>query len=231
MYRYKYDKSYHHKSRRARRTTIMAAFFSILVLGAAGYIAYDVAQQMFQPEAPVSRTNHSSVQGDSINVFSTVYFQFQADDSWKEITSEEKDGHYVYRSYKDTLVVRDIMIDVNKKTPEPTALVRTSHVYPVTVDPAGRLLRQGGAGEHCKTLLPKNTPLVPLVVKQKQVSFVCTPDANLYQAVVGVIGGDTSVVMPRPNGSKATYKITYRDLTITPVEAPLNSIIESFQTR
>lgn len=231
MYRYKYDKSYHHKSRKAHRRVILAGFFATTVLGIGGYIAYDVFRQIYDKQAPVSTANHSSVQGTSINLFTTPYFQFQTDDSWKEVGAEQKEGHYVYRSFKGTLVVRDLTIDVNKKTPDTTALVRTTHVYPTIVDPSGQLIAQGGAGDHCKTLMPKNAPKVPTEVKQRQVTFTCTPDASLYQAVVGVIGGTNNIKLPRPDGTSANYSITYRDVTITPTEAPLKAIIETFQTR
>lgn len=231
MYRYKYDKSYHHRSRKAHRRVVLAVFVSTIVVGIMGYIGYDIINQYLNKQAPVSRSNLSSVQGDSVNLFTTPYFQFQADDSWKEVISEQKDGHYVFRSYKNTLVVRDVTFDVNKKDAVAIPLVRTTHLYPVTVDPSGNLIPQGGAGDHCNTLMPKNSPKVPTLVKQRQVSFVCTPDAILYQAIVGVIGGGTSIQIPRPNGGSANYTITYRDLTITPTDAPLKGIVSSFQSR
>lgn len=231
MYRYKYDKSYHHKSRKARHRIVLAVAASTFVVAIAGYIGFDLISQKFNKQAPISRTTYSSVQGASVNLFSTSYFQFQADDSWKEVTNEQKEGRYVYRSYKDTLVVRDITVEVNKKTPETLPLVRTTHIYPVTVDPSGRLLSQGGAGDHCKTLMPKNSPALPTIVKQRQVSFVCTPDAVVYQVVVGVIGGSSNFELPRPDGTKASYTITFRDLTISPTDVALKSIIDSFQTR
>ncbi len=231
MYRYKYDKSYHHKSRRARRTTVLAVFVSILVVGAAGYIGYDVLRQVFTKQAPVSRSNYSSVQGDSVNLFSSPYFQFQADDTWKEVTSEETPTHFVYRSFKSTLVARDIMFDVNPTKAEAIPLVRTTHIYPVTIDGSGKLVSQRGAGDHCNTLMPKNSPRVPTPVVQQQVSFICNPDAVIYQVVVGLIGGSTNISIPRPSGGKAIYMITYRDLTINSTDAPLRTILDSFQTR
>jgi hypothetical protein len=231
MYRYKYDKSYHQRSRKAHRRVVLAVAVTTFVVGLAGYVTYDFIRQMLSKEAPVSNATYSSVQGATVNLFSTPYFQFQTDDTWKEVTAEQKAGHYVYRSFKDGLVLRDITVDVNKKDPVPLALSRTNHVYPVTVDKMGRLIAQGGAGDHCKTLLPKNTPAVPTIVKQRQISFPCTPDSTLYQVAVGVIGGDTNIRMPRPDGSKATYVITYRDLTISPTDAALRNILASFQTK
>lgn len=231
MYRYKYDKNYHHKSRRSRRTTALAVFVTTIVIGIAGYIAYDVISQLFDRQAPVSRANYSSVQGDSVNLFSSPYFQFQADDTWKEMSGEETPTHFVYRSYKSTLVTRDITIDINKGQPEATPLVRTTRVYPVTVDGSGKLISQGGTSDHCNTLMPKNALQVPTPVVQHQVSFVCNPDAIIYQVVVGLIGGNTNISIPRPNGSNANYMITYRDLTINSSDAALRTIIQSFQTR
>lgn len=231
MYRYKYDKSYHHKSRKARHGVFLASVVTIIAIGAAGFIGYDVLHQTYNKQAPQSRTNYSSVQGDSVNQFSSPYFQFQTNDKWKEATNEEREGHYVYRSYKGTLVEHDLVIDINNKTPVAVPNVRTTNVYPVTIDPSGRLIAQGGAGDHCKTLMPKNSPNVPTLVKERQVSFVCTPDAILYQVVVGLVGGTTDIPIPRPSGGSAVYTIVYRDLTISPTEADLRGIIESFQTR
>ena len=168
---------------------------------------------------------------DSVNLFSSPYFQFQADDTWKEVTSEETSTHFVYRSYKSTLVVRDIMFDVNRSKPEAVPLVRTTHIYPVTVDGSGKLVSQGGASEHCNTLMPKNSPQVPTSVVQHQVSFICNPDAVIYQVVVGLIGGSTNISIPRPSGGNATYTITYRDLTINSTDAALRTILDTFQTR
>ncbi len=229
MYRYKYNRSYHHKSRKARRSVIMAVVFVTVVLSGAGYIAYDVARQTMNKSATVSQASYSSVQGTSINLFRTQYFQFQADDSWKEVAAESRDGHYVYRSMKGTLVTRDITIDVNNTKPESVALLRTNHIMPVTIDASGRLLPQGGAGDHCKTAMPKGAPVVPTPVTQRQVRFVCTPDSVLYQVAVGVVGGSTNMQLTRNDGTKAVYTITFRDLTVESTDAPLRSILTSFQ--
>ena len=231
MYRYKYNKSYHHKSQRARKTGAFAFLVCVLVFIAIGLIAKDVYKQLNTKQAPVSQASYSTVQGASINLFKTEFFQFQAGEAWREATTETKDGHYVYRSFKGTLVERDLTIDVNKVTPEVPPLVRTTRVMPVTVESDGRLSIVEGAGEHCNTQMPKNAPLLPTRITAKQVTFICTPDAVIYQVLVGVISGTTNMPIVRPNGTKATYTIQYRDLTVSPNDNQLRNIISTFQSR
>ena len=231
MYRYKYNTSYHHKSRRARRSTVFASVFVLAVVGIAGYIIYDIIKQNSKANSVVSQPSFSSVQGASVNLFRTSYFQFQADDGWKEIPSESKEGHYVYRKFKGPLVEHDLVVDVNQPNKEVPALSRTNHVMAVEVDSTGRLNIVSGAGEHCNKQLPKETPNLPLQVTQKQVSFICNPDAVLYEVKLGVVGGSTQMQLPRPDGSRATYAITYRNLKFTPDDSVLRNIIDTFQTR
>lgn len=230
MYRYKYNKSYHHKSRRARRTTVLAVFFSIFVLGAAAYIAYDLYKGNSNKEEPVSQPAFSSVQGASINLFRTEYFQFQTDSSWKEVTSETKEKKYVYRSFKGPLVEHDITVEVNP-APEVVTLGRTNHVMPVQIEASGQLTIEDGAGDHCGKQVPKTAARLPQTVTQRQVTFTCSVDAVLYQVQVGVVGGTTDMIISRPDGTKATYRITYRNLKFTPDDAILRNIISTFQTR
>ncbi len=231
MYRYKYNTSYHHKSRRARRSTVLAAALIVVTLGGAIYIAIDTYIQSTKKQAATSQPTFSSVQGASVNLFRTEYFQFQADDNWKEIPTETTKGHYVYRSYKGPLVEHDIVIDVNSNKEEALSNVRTNHVMPVEIDSTGKFNIVSGAGEHCRVPLPKNTPNLPLIVTQKQVTFACSPDSVLYEVKLGVVGGNTKMQMPRPDGSRATYNITYRNLKFTSDDIALRGIAETFQTR
>jgi len=231
MYRYKYNKSYYHKSKHAKRTTALAIVASVVFLGAAGYIGYDVYRQLTRKDTPVSREVFSSVQGASINLFRTEYFQFQADKAWQEVPSETKPGHFVYRAFNGPLVEHDIVIDVNSKDNEILALAKTNRVVSVDIQSNGRLGIVDASDDHCKTHLPKDTPNTPLRVTQKQVSFICSPDSVLFQAQIGVVGGSTNMPITRPDGSKATYRITYRNLKFTPDMSVLRNILDTFQAR
>lgn len=230
MYRYKYNKSYHHKSKRARRTTVFAVFVGITVIAGIGYIAYDIFKEVNKKDKPVSREVYSSVQGASINLFRTEYFQFQTDKTWQEVPSETRTGHFVYRSFKGPLVEHDIIVDINP-APEVTALSRTTRIMPVQIESDGRLTIVDGAGEHCGAQTPKTAAHVPVRITQKQVSFICSVDAVLYQVQVGVIGGTSEMLITRPSGAKATYRITYRNLKFTPDDSVLRNIITTFQAR
>ena len=231
MYRYKYNTSYHHKSQRARRSTVIAAALLIVTIGAAAYIAIDTFIQSTKKQDATSQPTFSSVQGASINLFRTEFFQFQADSTWKEIPNESTKGYYVYRSFKGPLVEHDLVVEVNNPKEEALPNVRTNRVMPVEVDSTGKFNIVAGAGEHCKTQLPKDTPNMPLRVTQKQVSFVCTPDSVLYEVKLGVVGGSTKMQLPRPDGSRATYVVTYRNLKFTPDDTLLRNIVDTFQTR
>jgi hypothetical protein len=230
MYRYKYNTSYHHKSRKAKRTTVVATVVSLLVVIAIGLIGADIFYQAYHKQAPTSQPTYSSVQGASVNLFRTEYFQFQTNNTWKEVPSETKKDHFVYASFNGPLVEHDLTIDINKPQDIP-ANVHTTHVMPVQIESTGRLSIIAGAGEHCKTLMPKDSRPFPTLVTQKQVSFYCAVDNVLYEVKVGVVGGTTNMVMTRPDGTKATYTITYRNLQFTPSDTMLRSIVETFQAR
>lgn len=228
MYRYKYNTSYHHKSRMSKRMTVVATLFSVVVLVGVVGIAIDTYLQSLKKQQPTSQPVHSIVQGASISLFRTEYFQFQTDDSWKEVPVESKENHYVYRSYNGTLVEHDLVIDINKPTEDLLSSVRTTHIMPVQIEANGRLTIEGGAGEHCSKAMPKNSTLTPTWVVQKQVKFVCSVDAVLYEVKVGVIGGGTDMTITRPNGTKARYTITYRNLKYKSDDVTLRSIVETF---
>ncbi len=231
MYRYKYDKSYHHKSRQASRTGKFAAFVCFILLLGGLYVAYDTLTQVNAKTDAVSSVTHSSVQGESTNLFRTEYFQFQANDNWKEISTETKPGHYRYASYNKSLLELDLTVDINGAVKEVLPLMRNTHVLPVTITAEGKLNISGNSGEHCKNAMAKNSPNIPTRITERQVSFVCTPDAVVYQVAVGVISGSTTMAIPRPGGPKTTYTITYRDLTVDPTDNQLLPIIASFQSR
>lgn len=170
------------------------------------------------------------MQGASINLFRTEYFQFQTDSSWKEVTSESKEKKYVYRSFNGPLVEHDITVEINPQ-PEPVTMVRTTHVLPVQLEANGTMTVTNGAGEHCGKLVPKTAARAPQQVTQRQVSFVCSVDAVLYQVRLGVVGGTTDMIMTRPDGTKATYRFTYRNLKFTPDDSMVRNIVSTFVTR
>jgi hypothetical protein len=231
MYRYKYNKNYHHKSRRARRTGVIAIVLVSIAAIAGAVIAVDTILQSTRQQQPSSQPTYSTVRGANTTLFRTQYFQFQTNDSWQEIATESKDDYYVYRSFNGPIIEHDIIIEVNKKTPEVEALVRTTHVLPVTVDGDGKLTSDQGVGEHCNIALPKDVPKIPTRVKHKNVSFICSVDAVLYQVKVGLTGGTTDMQLPRPDGTRATYSITYRNLKFSPDDNTVKNIINTFQTR
>ncbi len=204
---------------------------TVVTLSGVAFIGYDTYKSLNNKQQPVSKPQYSSVKGASINLFKTKYFQFQANDKWKEVTTETKEGHYVYRGFNGALVERDLVIDINKTTEEVAPLVRTTRVMPIEVIDDGHIRVVEGAGEHCSAALPKNAPLNPTKITSKNVSFICTPDAVVYQVSIGLVKGTTTFPLLRPGGVKATYTITYRDLTVAPNDTQLRDIVSTFQTR
>ena len=69
-----------------------------------------------------------------------------------------------------------------------------------------------------------------LVVFNK-VTFPCNPDSGNFIAVVGVVGGSQIMKLPRPDGTTATYRITYRNLSAQQTSGDLIGMIKTFETR
>ena len=231
MYKYKYNTNGFSKKRRARRSTFFASLLVIATIGVVSVIVIDIYRQSTKKQEITSKQTVTSVQGTSINLFKTEYFQFQTDSTWSAVITESTKTHFVYRSLKGPLVQHDLTIDINDTNEDVLQNVRTNRVLPVVVDSAGKFNIVGGAGEHCKATLPKGTPNLPLAVVQKQVGFICNPDSVMYEVKLGVVGGTTQVQMPRPDGTAAIYAITYRNLKFTPDDSVFQNIVDTFQTR
>ncbi|NBU33135.1 hypothetical protein EB118_01495 [bacterium] len=231
MSKYKYNSSGFGKRSRSKRSTFFVILLAFVTIGIVLAIALDIRGQSAKKQEVISKLINSSVQGVSVNNFKTEYFQFQTDSTWSAVASESTKTHFVYRSFKGPLVQHDLSIDVNDFKEEVLQNIRTNRVLPVEVDSTGKLNIISSAGEHCKTALPKGAPTLPFSVVQKQVSFVCNPDSVLYEVRIGVVNGTTRMQLPRPDGTKALYSITYRNLKYSPDDVMLQNVIETFQTR
>jgi hypothetical protein len=64
-----------------------------------------------------------------------------------------------------------------------------------------------------------------------KVTFPCNPGSRAYQVVVGLVNGTNIMTLPRPDGSVAMYKITYRNVSANPNPQDLLSIMKSFETK
>jgi hypothetical protein len=234
MYRYKYNASYHHKSRRAKRTTAVATFFVLLFIGAAVYVAIDVYYNGLKKETVTSQSNYSSVQGASISIVRTPYFQFQLPANWREVASESRDKHYVYRSYRKEFVEEELVIEIDRAVGVPVNNNTTSHVLAVSYDKSGIFNIVTRISEPCQDVYPnvpgeKTKQDNPRVVKQHDVTFACNPGSGFYQAVVGLAGGGEDMILQRQDGIKEKVNITYKNVTAIPTPNHLYDIIESLR--
>ncbi len=227
------EQGFRSRKRIVRRLRMFVILLLLAVLVGIGFLAYDVYRQSKQSDtatqstAPVTSTIVSNA-----SVQTSRYFQFRSPTKWRPITNETRDGHYVYRQFNSSLVEQELVVDVNNSTPEILPNVRTTHVLPVTTSPLGVLAPDSaGASEHCKKYVKPGTEGTPQIVTFKKVSFACAGDNTAYVAVVGLVGGGTTMQLPRPDGSTATYKITYKNLTFGQTAGDFDNIVGTFETR
>lgn len=204
----------------------------IAILTAIGFLAYDIykGSKASDTASKLSNPVSSSVIANN-NIQTSPYFQFQAPTKWRAIANETKDGHYVYRQYNSQLVEQDLTIDVNSTSQEVLALTQTSRVQSVVVTDAGSLDVVGVVSDSCKKSVKPGTEKTPQIVTINKVTFPCNPDSTSYTVVVGISGGSNIMVLPRPGGKSAPYKITYRNLSALPNSRDFLSIISTFETR
>ena len=234
MFRYKYNSNYHHKSRRAKRTTTFALLVVVLVIGAGVYVGLDVFFQSLRKKSSETKSNFSSVQGDSVSIVRTPYFQFQLPSKWQEIASESKDGKYLYRSFNHDLIEEELSVEINRKIPILLYNNYTSHVLPVTFDKSGIFNIVSRLKDPCQAVYPTlpgqtTKPDDPRMVKQYDVSFACNPGSGFYQVVVGLAGATEDMTVTRQDGTKIKFNITYRNVTVRLRADSLYDIIESFR--
>lgn len=227
MPRYYHDHSYHHQIRflrKARFTLIML----VLVAAAAGiYLVYDsirAGKRANTPSKPTALV--TSAYAVPVEVFSTKYFQFQADKNWTFIASESNDKKFVYRSLRKNFIEHEFILYVNSTDAMPEA----THVLPVTLDADGTLVPDK-ASDHCKKVLKPTDARGIQMMTYMDVMFLCDPDANHYTVVVGLKGGKSSMDLSQPDGKTVRYGMIYRNVTAEPDDAEIITIVRSFQPR
>lgn len=226
------EQGFRSRKRIVRRLRLFVILLLLAVLIGVGFLAYDVYRQSQRSDtatkntAPVTSTivSNSTVQ-------SSRYFQFRAPSKWRPIANETRDGYYVYRQFNSQLPEQDLVVEVNNTAPEALASVQTAYVLPVVASSTGALTPQGSVSEHCKKYIKPGTEGRQQIAVFNKVSFACAGDSRSYIVVVGLVGGNTNMQLPRPDGSTATYKITYKNLTVSQSPRDLKGIIETFETR
>lgn len=212
------------------RPILFVIFVSSLF--AVGYFLYDIFRQQVASDASSEFTKATnSTIASNVNVQTSPYFQFQTTEKWRSVANETRDGHYVYRGFRSHVVDQELIIDVNNQLPEVLDNTLISRVLPVSVSSQGALSVVKDDLMHCKKFVKPGTEKEQQIVAYSGVSFPCNPDSTNFEVVVGLVGGSNLMKLPRPGGSTATYKITYRNFSAQQSSGDLISMIKTFETR
>ncbi len=225
---YYHDVNFHHKRHYRKRIILIifiVLFLASLVIGGFMLDSWLQSKKSVVPSKPTVATE--STYSPTIQYFRTSYFQFQAGANWRAIEGETTANKFVYRSNRSTIVDHEIIFYVNKADDDK----QITHVLPVVKNAAGDKLFAGTISEHCRKKVPPVGNQSPQIVTLSDVKFLCNPQSNNFVATVGIVGDAVPMKLSRPNGTQATYSIVYRNLTATPDDNQLRSIVESFQTR
>lgn len=227
MSRYQYQTSYHHKRVQARKTKVAAICAVGFVVLLAGFVIFDRIRDAVRDVRPETAATVSAVEGATISLFSTEYFQFQADKTWVEVPELNTATRFVYKSKNGPLVQHQLTIYIGKP---PANEVIGTRVYPVEVSGAS-LKPVGSVSEHCRKASPEIAKNEPQDVIYQQVKFLCDNGNTNFRVLVGLIGGGPTIPMQRPSGGVAEYTIIYDDVTAYPSSNKIDAIISTFQSR
>jgi hypothetical protein len=232
MSSYYREQGFHSRKRFLRRLRYVWGLLILGILIGGGFFAYDAYQQNKQSDTPSQESKAvTSLIVSNTQLQSSAYFQFQSPKNWKAIANESRSNHFVYRQYNGPLIEQEFVVDINRDVAEVLALTQTTYVLPVTVSASGQLKPSGAVSPHCSEIIKPLKSNNPVLATYKNVKFNCNPQSSNYIGVVGLVGGTNSMLLPRPDGSKATYNITYKNLTAQPTAGDFDNIMETFETR
>lgn len=228
----------HHRAKRAKKVSKIAALFvGVFSLGAL-WIGADYLLTRFQNDTAVSVETSSTVQAAQINVFKTEYYRFQADSSWKEVTDEltfDNSGErkqYLYRRFDGNFIEHELFITINQ--PEGYKILmhnQPTRILPVDVDAEGRTIVQDAVSDTCFSIQDKENPdKTPRRLEMSGIEFFCTPDKqNDFVVAIGQSGGSEYIPIKTALGKKAIMTITYRNITASPDARQLQLILSNFK--
>lgn len=231
MSSYYREQGFHSRKRLLRKLRYMWALLLLAVLIAGGLFIYDAVRQAKRAdEASSPSTAVTSLVVANTQLQASAYFQFQSPKNWRAIANESRANHFVYRKYNGSLVEQEFVVDINRDSAQPLALVQTTHVLPVKISQNGKFTPNGNTSDHCKHAFKPDSK-TQQIITYRQVTFACSPDNTNYIAVVGVVGGTDSMLLTRPDGNKATYNVTFKNLTAQPTSGDFENIVETFEVR
>lgn len=226
MPRFYRESSYHRQIRYIRIVRRIVLFVVVVAVCGGAIIFYDSWRQSKktnQPSAPSALTK--STFASSLEVYRTQYFQFQAGKSWKTVANESTGTKFVYRKFDRNLVEAQLEIYVNAPANQN---LDANRVLIVTFSPASDKLNALFVSERCSKEV-KNVGNRTMTVQG--VAFRCNTDITDYSVIVGKEGGETLLDMVRPDSSKITYVIYFKDHRAIAAPQELEAIIDTFQTR
>lgn len=226
MPHYYHEDNYHRRSRLIRKIKHFTVVVLLVLAGIGLFIGYDTwrsSKQSNTPSAPSVQTKTTFA--SSFEVYRTEFFQFQASKTWKAISNESSAKKFVYRKFNKNLVEAQLDIYVNEPVHQ---ILDANRVLPVTFNMTSDKLNAIFVSEHCAKEI-KNKGYETKTIGG--VTIRCNTDTTNYSVIVGKEGGTTLLEMLRPDGSKVTYVIYFRDLRAITSPQEIQEIISTFQTR
>ena len=223
--RYHYQIDHHHQKSFIKRTSLFLIFVVICILIFVGYAYIDRMNESSSNTEEKTTSNESDGYfASAVSIIRSPYFQFQANKSWSQATSDSSNSKFVYRSLRGSLIERELTIYVND-----SPNLSVTRVLPVNTKSTSELLPQT-VSDHCGKLFPTKQQSIQSITMDR-VTFNCQGDSIAYTVLAGLIRGNTQISLTRPDGQKANYTIYYSDVTATPSASQLNEIISTFQAR
>lgn len=221
----------HRKHRQARKVGFAAFGLVLLVTIGAAIVGIDwFRNQQSSSNTIVSTANTTSVQSANINVLRSEFFQFQATDDWTHVYSESNNNRFVYVKNDDFLITQRLVVYVDRSERAKQADMKLTNVVPVTIE--GNKLNPVApkyVSDHCSESWPKDLQRNPSRIVHDNVSFVCAPDSNQYNVLIGEDGGSDDMKFIMSDGKEIELTLVYSDLTAYPGTGELFNIIQSFE--
>ncbi len=226
MSNYYHDVNYHPRKRYVKRVKKLVIFLLLVIILIIAILIIDSFRENAESSVPSKLTGEvNSVFAPKIEVFQTEYFQFEANKHWKFIANESDKNKFVYRSFNQHLVEHQLNVYVN----DPVAELEATRVLPVTIK-NGTKFEPLEVSEHCaKSVAAGQAGPRRLVLST--VSFMCLPNSVAYKVSVGLKDGQSPIEVTRPNGARATYGISYLNVTYSPNDQQIMEIMKTFQIR
>ena len=221
----------HHKHRKARRVGLAAfVVLAVVVLGGVIVGADWFINQKSSSNTVVTTENTTSVQSVNVSVYRTEYFQFQAPEEWRQVVTESTDTKFVYVKNDKTLITQKLVVHVNRSASARESDLKITNVVPVNIiNQRLEPISKNYISDHCSESWPQDLKRNPDRITHDNVSFVCAPDSDQYNLLVGQDGGLDDIKFEMTDGTEVEIAIVFSDLTAYPSSGDLFSIIRGFQ--